>query len=269
MRLIALGLIKHKKFDPFIIAVIILNTMVLITEASFDLSKSWQISLLIIDQICVGIFVIEAGIKVLALQSAYFKNGWHLFDFSVTLISVIPFLYFMSVLRALRIFRLISKVPSLRVVVSALVISIPAMLSTALLLLMVFVVFGIIGTDLFGPDFPQWFGHLGRSMYTLFQIMTLESWSMGIVRPIMNDYPWAWVYFIPFILFSSFVLLNFLIGIIVDAIAHIKNERSQVDQTQQMATLIDEIQTLQQQVAQLSKQKTDETTPSQHDSPRG
>ena len=113
--------------------------------------------------------------------------------------------------------------------VSALLISIPAMLSTALLLFIIFVVFGIIGTDLFGNAFPQWFGNLGRSLYSLFQIMTLESWSMGIVRPIMEIYPLAWAFFIPFILLSPFILLNFLIGIIVDAIAHIKKEQDKID----------------------------------------
>ena len=77
--------------------------------------------------------------------------------------------------------------------------------------------FGVIATHLFGALFPDWFGHLGRSLYTLFQVMTLESWSMGIARPVMEQVPWAWAFFILFILFATFTMLNLFIAIIVNA----------------------------------------------------
>mgnify|MGYP006210843333 CR=1 FL=1 len=86
-----------------------------------------------------------------------------------------------------------------------------------LVLLLVFYVFGVIATHLFGALVPDWFGHLGRSLYTLFQVMTLESWSMGLVRPVMEVYPFAWLYFVPFILIATFMMLNLFIAVIVNA----------------------------------------------------
>lgn len=85
------------------------------------------------------------------------------------------------------------------------------------MLALVFYVFAVITTTLFGQDFPDWFGTLGRSLYTLFQVMTLESWSMGIVRPVMEVYPYAWAFFVPFILMATFTMLNLFIGIVVSA----------------------------------------------------
>lgn len=245
------SLVYHRWFECIIIAVIIINTLLLMLEASIQLSGSQLSALLTLDKICIGVFVLEALLKIIALRKNYFKSGWNVFDFTVTVIAVMPLLYFMSVFRALRILRLISKIPSLKVVVSALFISIPAMLSTALLLLIIFVVFGIIGTDLFGVTFPEWFGNLGRSLYSLFQIMTLESWSMGIVRPIMEVYPYAWAFFIPFILFSAFILLNFLIGIIVDAISYIKKEKEQAEQEDKMDIVLAKLEALQKEIEKL------------------
>jgi voltage-gated sodium channel len=74
---------------------------------------------------------------------------------------------------------------------------------------------GLLATNLFGSTHPQWFGTLGKSLYTRFQIMTLESWSMGIVRPVMQLHPWAWAFFVPFIVLATFTILNLFIGIIV------------------------------------------------------
>jgi voltage-gated sodium channel len=105
----------------------------------------------------------------------------------------------------------------MRRVVGGLIHAIPGMGSIVALLLLVFYVFSVMATKLFGAEFPQWFGTIGESAYSLFQIMTLESWSMGIVRPVMEIYPYAWVFFVPFILTTSFTVLNLFIGIIVDA----------------------------------------------------
>nr|5HJ8_A Chain A, Ion transport protein [Alkalilimnicola ehrlichii]5HJ8_B Chain B, Ion transport protein [Alkalilimnicola ehrlichii]5HJ8_C Chain C, Ion transport protein [Alkalilimnicola ehrlichii]5HJ8_D Chain D, Ion transport protein [Alkalilimnicola ehrlichii] len=95
--------------------------------------------------------------------------------------------------------------------------AIPGIAWIALLLLVIFYVFAVMGTKLFAQSFPEWFGTLGASMYTLFQVMTLESWSMGIARPVIEAYPWAWIYFVSFILVSSFTVLNLFIGIIIES----------------------------------------------------
>jgi len=120
-------------------------------------------------------------------------------------------------LRILRVLRLISAVPAMRRVVSGLLGAMPGMASIVLLIALIFFVFAVISTKLFGEAFPEWFGSLGASGYTLFQIMTLESWSMGIVRPVMEVYPYAWILFLPFIILTAFTVLNLFIGVIVDA----------------------------------------------------
>ena len=126
----------------------------------------------------------------------------------------------LSVLRALRILRLlrvVSVAPSLRRVVEGLVTALPGMGSVFLLMGMLFYIGSVMATKLFGDAFPQWFGDLGRSGYTLFQIMTLESWSMGIVRPVMEQFPYAWAFFVPFIMVTTFAVVNLLVGLIVNS----------------------------------------------------
>ncbi|AKP74707.1 Ion transport protein [Piscirickettsia salmonis] len=243
-------LVNHIGFDSFILMVILINSASLALETLVNLSASTQQLLIYIDVMCLIIFVIEAVLKLSVYRSSYFKSGWNLFDFIIVVISLLPVSHFISVLRSLRIlraFRLIAHVPALKRVVSALAISIPGLLSTACLLLLVFFVFGVMGVKLFGGHFPEWFGHLGRAMFSLFQIMTLESWSMGIARPIMAIYPYAWLYFIPFILISAFTLLNFLIGIVVDALAYLKSsEEREAEQirTDELLRRLDRIEKL-------------------------
>jgi voltage-gated sodium channel len=138
----------------------------------------------------------------------------------VVAIALVPATGQFSVLRALRVLRvlrILTIVPSMRRVVGGLLAAIPGLASIAMVLGLVFYVFAVIATQLFGADYPAWFGTLGRSLYTLFQVMTLESWSMGIVRPVMELYPYAWTFFVPFILVATFTMLNLFIGIIVSA----------------------------------------------------
>jgi voltage-gated sodium channel len=117
----------------------------------------------------------------------------------------------------LRVLRMLTIVPSMRRVVGGLLAAMPGLGAIAAVLGLIFYVFGVMASKLFGTAFPDWFGTLGRSLYTLFQVMTLESWSMGIVRPVMEQYPYAWAFFIPFILVATFTMLNLFIGVIVSA----------------------------------------------------
>ncbi len=169
--------------------------------------------------------MVEIGGKPLYRRLSFFRNGWNVFDFIIVAVALIPASGPLAVLRALRILRvlrLISVVPQLRRVVGALLTAIPGMLSVGAIIALVFYVGAVLSTKLFGQTFPDWFGTIGASMYTLFQVMTLESWSMGIVRPVMDAYPYAWLFFVPFIVATSFAILNLFIGIIVDSmqIAH-------------------------------------------------
>jgi len=148
----------------------------------------------------------------------------------------------------LRVLRLISLVPSMKMVVQSLLASWPGMGSIVALLGLVFYVAAVIATQLFGEQFPQWFGTLGDSLYTLFQVMTLESWSMGIVRPVMEEFPYAWLYFIPFILIATFMMLNLFIAVIVDAIQNQRDKVAEQEQEQappsESALLLEEVRQL-------------------------
>ena len=129
-------------------------------------------------------------------------------------------------MRILRILRVVSVAPRLRRVVEGFITALPGMASVFLLMGIIFYIGSVISTKLFGADFPQWFGSLGRSAYSLFQIMTLESWSMGIVRPVMEIYPYAWVFFVPFIMVTTFAVVNLLVGLIVNSMQDAHSEEA-------------------------------------------
>ncbi|MCP1728544.1 voltage-gated sodium channel [Natronospira proteinivora] len=204
----------------FIVALILINAVILGLQTSPEaraVAGDWMIW---INRVIVAVFVLEVGGKLLAWGPRFFRDGWNVFDFLIVAISLVPDSAGLSVLRALRILRvlrLLSTVKHLRVVTESLLKAIPGIGWIGLLLLIVFYVFGVMGTELFAEDFPRQFGHVGASMYSLFQIMTLEGWSEDIARPVMEVYPFAWVYFIVFILMSSFTVLNLFIGIIVNS----------------------------------------------------
>ena len=211
--------VESGPIQKFIIALIVVNAVILGLETSPAWMESMGDTLVRADRIILGVFVAEISIKLFAFGGGFFKRAWNNFDFIVVVIALIPAsgpLAVVRALRVLRVLRLISMVPRLRFVVEALLRAIPGISSIGLLMLILFYVFAVMATSLYGSQFPEWFGTIGASMYTLFQIMTLESWSMGIVRPVMEVYPHAVFYFIPFILVATFTMLNLFIGIIVD-----------------------------------------------------
>ena len=184
------------------------------------------------DKIALGIFVIELIIKLIVYRINFFKNGWNVFDFIIVSIALIPSSGSLSILRAFRIFRalrLLSVVPSMKKVIQAMFYAIPGIASVGTIILLIFYISSVLVTNFFGTRFEEWFGTIGNSMYSLFQIMTLESWSMGIVRPVMQEYPYAWVFFVPFILITTFAVLNLFIGIIVDAMQKQTDENESSD----------------------------------------
>jgi voltage-gated sodium channel len=213
--------IEGPRPQRFVTALIVVNAVTLGMETSPVLMAAAGPLLVALDTAILSVFVVEIALRVTARGLGFFRDPWSVFDFAVVAIALVPSSGPFAVLRALRILRvlrLLSIVPSMRRVVSALLASIPGIGSIAVILLILFYVFAVIATNLFGQAFPEWFGSVGRSMYTLFQVMTLESWSMGIARPVMEKYPYAWAFFIPFILTATFTMLNLFIGVIVNAI---------------------------------------------------
>lgn len=214
--------VESNLFSKFIIYLIILNGITMGLETSKSFMANYGDYALIFNQIVITIFTIEIILRIYVHRVSFFKDPWSIFDFLVVSISLIPTsagFEIVRVLRVLRLFRLITAVPQMRKIVSALISVIPGMLSVIALMTLFFYIFAIMATQLFSEKFPEWFGTLGESFYTLFQIMTLESWSMGIVRPIMEVYPYAWVFFVPFIFIVTFVMINLVVAIIVDAMA--------------------------------------------------
>ena len=207
-------------FRNFIVGVIVFNAIILGMETSDSIMATAGPLISALDRICLSIFVIELLAKFYAQRLTFFRQGWNIFDFVIVGIALVPGNGGLSVLRALRILRVlrvISVVPSLRRVVEGFVTALPGMGSVFLLMGIVFYIGAVMATKLFGDAFPEWFGTLGRSGYSLFQIMTLESWSMGIVRPVMEVYPYAWVFFVPFIMVTTFAVVNLLVGLIVNS----------------------------------------------------
>lgn len=212
--------VESKSVQNFIIGLIVINAIILGMETSPTIMAHFGPQLLALDSLILGVFVVEIGLKLVAQGAGFFRRGWNIFDLAVVGIALVPASGPLAILRALRILRvlrLLSMLPRLRFVVEALLHSLPGIGSIALLMVVVYYVAAVMATGLFGASHPEWFGGISHSMYTLFQIMTLESWSMGIVRPVMEDYPYAWLFFIPFILIATFTVLNLFIAIIVDA----------------------------------------------------
>jgi len=202
-----------------IVVLIVINAITLGLETSATVMAQAGPWLLALDNFVLGVFVVEISVKLYAHRWRFFHDPWNVFDFIIIAIALIPESGPLAVLRALRILRvlrLISMVPRLRFVVESLLHAIPGITAIAALLVLLYYVFAVMATGLFGADHPAWFGTIGKSMYTLFQIMTLESWSMGIVRPVMATHPYAWLFFIPFILIATFTMLNLFIAIIVN-----------------------------------------------------
>lgn len=222
------------RFRYTIMAVILFNAMLLGLETSDRAMALAGGTIVALDMLCLGVFVVEILLKLLATGGRFFRSGWNLFDFAIVGISLIPGAQVFSVLRALRVLRLlriISVAPRLRRVIEGLVSALPGMGSVFLLMGIIFYIASVMATKLFGTSFPDWFGTLGRSAYSLFQIMTLESWSMGIVRPVMEVYPWSWAFFVPFIVVTTFAVVNLLVGLIVNSMqnAHSVEEISRTD----------------------------------------
>ena len=211
--------VERKAVTNTILGVIIFNAITLGLSTSPSVQSSIGPTLVVIDKIVLGIFVAELLMKFYAYRLSFFNNAWNIFDLVVVTLGLLPNRDGLSALRGLRVIRamrLLSVIPQMRAVVQALLDALPGMGAVIIMISIVFYVFAVMATLMYGPDFPEWFGSLGKSLYSLFQIMTLESWSMGIVRPVMEVHPTAWIFFVPFIVITAFSVLNLFIGLLVN-----------------------------------------------------
>ena len=222
--------IESRPVQRVIIALILINAAILGMETDPDIMARIGSQLIAADRVILAVFVLEILVKLFARGLGFFRNPWNVFDFLVVGIALMPASGPFAVLRILRLLRLVSMIPKLRFVVEALLRAVPGIASIFGLLAILFYVFAVISTGMFGEDHPQWFGNLGRSMYTLFQVMTLESWSMGIARPVMETHPYAWMFFVPFILVATFTILNLFIAIIVNTMQTLSEEQQDFEE---------------------------------------
>ncbi|MDR2400316.1 MAG: ion transporter [Deferribacteraceae bacterium] len=252
-------LVYLPRVQYFILGVIVFNALILGMETSIIINASVGYYLHILDMICLGIFIVEILMKLVSERFSFFRSGWNIFDFLVVAISLFPNTGTVSILRALRIFRvlrLVTRLPKLKVIVESVLYSLPSIGWISLLLLIIFYIFSVLVTTLFGTSFEAWFGSIGASFYTLFQILTLESWSMGIVRPVMQEFPYAYLIFIPFILITSFIVLNVFIGVIVNSMSEITVSAKAKIKQNDKNNKPDGIKELEKEVAVLKEQLT-------------
>lgn len=227
-------IVADPRTERFVMALIVLNAITLGIETSRSAMAAYGGLLHVVDRSAIAVFVIELAARMIVYRAAFFRDGWNLFDFVVVGLALVPSAEAFSVLRALRVLRLlrlVTIVPSLRRVVGGLIASLPGMGSIFLLILLVYYVAAVMAVNLYGEGFPDLFGTLGRSLFTLFTIMTLEGWVEGVVAPIMAKHPHAWLFFIPFIIGTTFTVLNLFIGVIVGAMQeeHEKVAKAQLE----------------------------------------
>ncbi|HWV08345.1 MAG TPA: ion transporter [Pseudomonas sp.] len=254
-----LAQIMEGRFVQRLITVLILiNAAILGLLTSPEIVGEWGWLLLPVDMFILAVFVIELALRFAARGIGLLRDPWAVFDCLVVGIALLPASGPFSVLRALRVLRvlrLVSINPSMRKVVQALLSSLPGMGSIVMLMALIFYVSAVMATQLFGERFPEWFGTLTASLYSLFQMMTLDSWSSGTVRPIMEVYPLAWVFFIPYVLIATFMMLNLFIAVVVNAMQDAQGPSAEaIAQAQREQMILDELKALRAELGELRRQ---------------
>lgn len=250
--------VESRGFDRAITIIIVLNAITLGLETIRNLDPLSLRLLIILDRIFLTIFCLEIAARIVVYQRRFFHDAWRIFDFVVVSVALLPATGAFAVLRALRVLRvlrMISTVPALRRVVTGLLKALPGLGAVVAIMLLIFYVGSVMATKIFGAQFPEWFGSIPASAYSLFQIMTLESWSMGIVRPVMESFPYAWLFFLPFILIATFTMLNLFIAVIVNAM-QAETEKAAEERAEEghdeRRQMIEEIKGLRQDVQRLA-----------------
>lgn len=252
-------LLRAPVFERAVLVLIVVNAALLGLDTYPSVHERYGPLIGLLDRLILHVFAVEIALRLYVARLAFFRDAWSVFDFVVVGVSLVPAAGPFSVLRAFRILRalrLITTIESMRRVVGGLLEALPGMGSIVALLALIFYVASVIATELYGDTFPEWFGTLGRSAYTLFQIMTLESWSMGIVRPVMEVHPNAWAFFITFIVVTSFAVLNLFIGIIVNAMQkeHEGLLRAQREETgDELQRILAELRALREEIRRLQR----------------
>ena len=248
-------------WERTIVILIVMNALAMGLETSQTVAAMTGSLLRIIDNVVITIFAIEITLRIYAYGRSFWRDGWSLFDFTIVAIALMPATGGFAVLRSLRIIRalrLISTVKSMRRVMGGMLAAIPSMGAVVALLALIFYVGAVMATKLYGQDYPDNFGTLGDSFFSLFQVMTLEGWADNFVIPVMEKHPYAWIFFIIFMLVTSFTVLNLFIGIIVDAMQREQQAEEEADRVREEAreegnfeTIMAELRALRDEIREL------------------
>jgi len=247
-------LVTHPRFERFVIGVIVVNAIALGMETSQTVMGAIGGFLHWLDFFIICFFVFEVVARMIVFRGKFWRDPWSLFDLAVVAVTLMPATGNFSVLRALRILRvlrIVSALPSIRRVVTGLLNATPGMSSILFLLTLINYIFAVLTTKLYAASHPEFFGTIGASFFTLFQIMTLEGWSGEIVRPVMEVHPYAWAVFVPYIVVVTFAVLNLFIGIVVDAMQSQADEERDEESEREYNHIISEIRGLRSEIREM------------------
>ena len=252
--------IEARWFEPFMIGLILFNAVLIGLETSHSIVESHGRLLHLGNDIILWVFVVEAAMKITAVAPRlrlYFCNGWNLFDFSIVVLSFLPsteeFALVARLVRVLRVLRLVSAVPQLRLIVATLVRSIPSMGHVIMLMSIIFYIYAVTGFHLFHKDDPEKWGSLGAALLTLFEVVTLEGW-VQVMEAVQKTHPWAWVYFVSFVLIGTFVMLNLFIAVVINNLdASKKADLEQLEQPPDRDEIVAELKRTQDALAALQR----------------
>jgi len=246
-------LIEGARFERSITALIVANAVTLGLETSPPVVARFGDALHLFDRLVLAVFVVELLLRFFVHRGRFFRDPWRVFDLVVVGIAVVPAGSSFAVLRALRVLRvlrLVSLVPSMRGVVGALLKALPGMASIIGLLGLVLYVSAVMATKLFGAIAPELFGDLGASLFTLFQVMTVEGWP-DIARGVMAQSPHAWIFFVVYLLVATFMVLNLFIAVVVNAMQSRVTEDLKGEGEAHTRLILEEVRALRREVEAL------------------
>ncbi len=247
------GLIESPPFERAITALIVVNAVTLGIESSPEVAARFGESLYAFDRLVLAVFVLELLLRFFVYRGRFFSDPWRVFDFVVVGIAVVPAGGAFAVLRALRVLRvlrLVSLVPSMRRVIGALLKALPGMASIVGLLGLILYVFAVMATKLYGPVVPEFFGTLGASLFTLFQVMTVEGWP-DVARRVMAESPYSWIFFVVYLLIATFMVLNLFIAVVVNAMQSQVTEDLKDEGAEHTRVILDEVRALRREIEAL------------------
>ncbi|WP_332691219.1 ion transporter [Halalkalibacter lacteus] len=254
-------IVFHRAFTSTIICLILINAIIVGLETYPSLYSAYNDWFYFTDYLLLWIFTVEIAMRFIATRPTkdFFKSSWNWFDFLIVTSGHIfvgaHFVTVLRILRVLRVLRAISVIPSLRRLVDALLMTIPALGNIMILMSIIFYIFAVMGTMLFAGVAPEYFGNLQLSLLTLFQVVTLESWASGVMRPIFNEVSWSWIYFVVFILVGTFIVFNLFIGVIVNNVEKANAEEEEEEANSELKELRQEVAEMKAMIQTLTERK--------------